>query len=385
VDNLTHSLVGLAAAKAGLERLSPYATALSIVAANAPDADVVTLFAGQFTYLEHHRGITHSVVGTLAIAVVLAFIFYAADRLTARLSARYSRRPRAKLSGLLVVSLLASATHPLLDYTNNYGLRPLLPWDSSWFYGDLVFILDPWIWLTLGGACFLLTARTKWRTAAWALLASVLTVAIFLLPGRFGLASPYALWLLWMLALPALILARRIGVASRWGSRSAIAALALVVVYWGALSLLHSRALVQARAAAQSLAERRGETLARVAAMPVFANPLEWVCVAETDRAMNRFQVRVGGRAEGAEWEGPARGPERFEKPQGEERELVELASRDPRAEIFLNFSRFPATRLQRGCVGDLLVQFADLRWTEPGASRRGSFSLDVPITAGVP
>ncbi|MGB8507563.1 MAG: metal-dependent hydrolase, partial [Pyrinomonadaceae bacterium] len=71
MDNLTHSLVGLVAAKAGLERTSPYATLLCVLAANAPDADIVTLFGGRFTYLEQHRGISHSIVGTFALAILL--------------------------------------------------------------------------------------------------------------------------------------------------------------------------------------------------------------------------------------------------------------------------------------------------------------------------
>ena len=43
MDNLTHTLVGLAAAKAGLERLSLGATAVCLVAANSPDVDIVAL------------------------------------------------------------------------------------------------------------------------------------------------------------------------------------------------------------------------------------------------------------------------------------------------------------------------------------------------------
>ncbi len=69
MDNLTHSLVGLAAAKAGLERRSPYATFVCVAAANLPDIDIVALAGGLAFYFKHHRGITHSIVGTLALAV----------------------------------------------------------------------------------------------------------------------------------------------------------------------------------------------------------------------------------------------------------------------------------------------------------------------------
>src|SRR6266498_1405848 len=65
MDNLTHSLVGLAASKAGLEKLSPHTSALCILASNAPDSDIVALlFGGRWSFLQHHRGITHSMLGT---------------------------------------------------------------------------------------------------------------------------------------------------------------------------------------------------------------------------------------------------------------------------------------------------------------------------------
>ena len=35
--------------------------------------------------------------------------------------------------------------------------------------------------------------------------------------------------------------------------------------------------------------------------------------------------------------------------------------------------------RLQTGCFGETLVQFADLRYTEPGAVR-GNFALEIPV-----
>src|ERR687883_1407454 len=110
MENLTHSLVGMAAAKAGLERLSPGATALCVLAANAPDADILALLGGRWAYLHHHRGITHSIVGTLSLALLIPSLFYLGDFL----AARWRRRaPRVKFRGLLVASLLVSASHPL--------------------------------------------------------------------------------------------------------------------------------------------------------------------------------------------------------------------------------------------------------------------------------
>src|SRR5260370_28237224 len=103
MDNLTHSLVGLAAAKAGLERLSPRTTVLCIVAANAPDLDVLTLvFGDRWTTLRYHRGVTHSIIGTLCLAFIIPIVFYLVEVALARLR---SRPLKINLAGLFVASL----------------------------------------------------------------------------------------------------------------------------------------------------------------------------------------------------------------------------------------------------------------------------------------
>lgn len=374
MDNLTHSLVGLAAAKAGLERVSPGATALCVIAANAPDADILALVGGKWAYLHHHRGITHSIVGTLLLALLIPSLFYAGDLIVARIR---QRRPRVKFGGLLLASLVVSATHPLMDWTNNYGLRPLLPWSDQWFYGDLVFIVDPWIWLVVGGAAFLLTAQGKWRAALWALLALVVTAAFLFMPlqRNANLANPNLFRALWVTGIAGLVLAHRARIAERWGRAIALAALMLVAAYWGGLALIHHSAFAQAQTIAQRLALENNETLTSMATMPTLANPLNWRCVADTDRAVYRFDLSVGLTNPAI-----ARDLVRFDKPAGDAVELVAQASKDERAEIFLNFARFPVARVEGDCLSRTLVQFADLRYTEPGASRSGTFSLELPV-----
>src|SRR5688500_20152413 len=89
MDNLTHSLVGLTAAKAGLERLSPGATALCVLAANAPDCDVaILLFGDRWPYLHHHRGITHALVRVAVLSLFLPIVFYGFDSVWARFRGR---------------------------------------------------------------------------------------------------------------------------------------------------------------------------------------------------------------------------------------------------------------------------------------------------------
>src|SRR5881227_2136823 len=176
MDGLTHSLLGLTSAKAGLARWSPYATVVCILSANAPDIDVISgFFGGRWTLLHYHRGITHSIIGTLALGFLIPSIFYAVDRAIAQ---RRKRPPQIRYRGLLIASMVAAATHPLMDWTNNYGVRPLLPWSGRWFYGDLVFIFDPYIWLTLGSLAFLMTSNSKRKLFGWSFIGLIATLVV---------------------------------------------------------------------------------------------------------------------------------------------------------------------------------------------------------------
>ncbi|HEX8337689.1 MAG TPA: metal-dependent hydrolase [Pyrinomonadaceae bacterium] len=380
MDNLTHSLVGLAAAKAGLERQSPYAAFVCVVAANQPDVDIVALARGPAFYLQHHRGITHSIVGVLALAVALPLLFYAAERLWARARGRDSR---ARLKGLLVCSLLLSASHPLLDWTNSYGVRPLLPWDGRWIYGDLLFVIDPWVWLVLGGACFLL-AESRRRAAGWVLLALAATLLFSLVVWQSnagplgGRGVPPGALVLWCAGMAAFAVLRWKGAGARPGWNVAASALLFFVFYCSFLSIMQLNARTEAQLAASGLAHQTGERVLRVAAMPVLADPFTWRCLAENERSTSRFDIGLF-RTRPEE----VRFFTRYERPAGEDEELVRRASEGEDARVLLDFARFPVARVRRAGAAGWVVQFADLRFTEPGArARPGGFALDVPTVS---
>lgn len=373
MDNLTHSLVGLTAAKAGLERLSPGATTLCVIAANAPDADIgVVAFGDRWTILQHHRGITHSIVGVICIAVILPLVFYGIDWLWSRFK---DRPPRIKLKGLMLASFVASATHPLLDWTNSYGIRFFLPWSQKWSYGDLVFIVDPYMWLILGGAAFLLTARTKFVKKIWGVIATVTTFLVTT-PRPDGLPHPKLFAVFWIVTIITFIVLAIKGARERWGRNIAFVAIALVLCYWSFLAFTHARAVARGHEEAAKMASANGEKVARLAAMPRLANPFRWDCVFETDRATYRFDL--GLLSDGAG------NPVRYEKPGPDLKPVVDYVSQQRPAQVFLNFARFPVLKLaDPGCTTRTLVQLADLRYTEPGRSR-GTFSLELPIDCPV-
>jgi hypothetical protein len=185
-----------------------------------------------------------------------------------------------------------------------------------------------------------------------------------------------------------LVVIRVFGISRGREKAIALGALAAIVLYWSGLAVAHGAAYRNAALVSSRVASHLNESLIRVVAMPTLANPFRWTCVAETDRAIYRFNVKLGEQkvadpsqliVDGFATDSPA-GIERFEKPKDRAAEIVAVASRDRRAQILLGFARFPFARVQdENCFTQTLVQFADLRYTEPGSSR-GMFSLNVPV-----
>lgn len=372
MDNLTHSLVGLAAAKAGLEKLSPGATTLCILAANSPDADIITLLlGGRWVFLHHHRGITHSLIGAAVLAVALPLSFYLVDWLIACVG---KRARQVKFSGLLLASVLVTATHPLLDWTNNYGVRFLLPWNASWSYGDFAFVIDPVLWLLLGGASFLMTARTRWTRIFWLVVGLGTTYLVLIgSAGQSRGGNLLGLRILWVVGVILLTTLYTRGVGRLPLRRLAIASISIVALYLVTLAGMHAMALGRAQEEAAELAQLHAEQTLRVAAMPTLGDPSYWTCVTETDRATYKFNFSLLRRERDES-------VMRYEKPSGSDADAVALAARDPRAQALIEFMRFPVFQIVGAdCATQTLVQLADLRYTEPG-KRNATFSLEVPI-----
>jgi len=152
LDNLTHSLVGAVMGRMGLKRLTPRAMPALILSANLPDIDsfVAPLFGA--VPIAEHRGFTHGVGGLVTMPFLAAAIILLWERF------RPGKEGPIKLGALLLVCFLGTLSHPLLDFMNTYGTRLLDPVSHRWFYGDTLFILDPWIWITL-----ILGLEMSWR------------------------------------------------------------------------------------------------------------------------------------------------------------------------------------------------------------------------------
>jgi inner membrane protein len=238
LDNLTHSLVGLFLARAGFKRATPRGTGIMVLAANAPDFDAVSWFGGSAAYLHWHRNITHSFVAVPFMALLAVAII------------RFAGRKQVRWLPAWGIAIIAVLSHLILDLTNVYGVRLLLPFTGHWWHWDLTPIIDLAIW------------------------------AVLLL----GVAAP---------ALGRLV-GSEIGESQRGsgGAGWAVAALLLLTGYDYGRSVLHDRAVALMDSPDTHI--YNGLAPRRTAAFPA-ANPLVWTGIAELSNAYVEVPIDLRG------------------------------------------------------------------------------------------
>jgi len=172
MEPITHFLTGACIGRTGLNRKTAYATLVAVLAAEAADLDVLWGFAGPVETLKHHRGFTHTFIGAPVVAAVvvaaiwLLHVWREQWRLRkAKASIQNTKAPPTPAPAkqpvrwwwLYWTALIAALSHILLDWTNNYGVRPFFPFNSRWYAGNIVFIAEPVLW-----ALFFLALVLPW-------------------------------------------------------------------------------------------------------------------------------------------------------------------------------------------------------------------------------
>ena len=168
MDNLCHTLVGAALGEAGLKRRTVFGSATLMIASNLPDIDVL-VFATRTPSVAFRRGWTHGVLADVVLPLLLTGIVV--------LLARWRGRDDVRPGQLLLLSYVGVILHVLMDLLNNYGVRLLMPFSEHWYYGDVLFIIDPWLWIILGAGIWL--AR-RWRSVK-PVRGSLLLAAVYVL------------------------------------------------------------------------------------------------------------------------------------------------------------------------------------------------------------
>jgi len=205
MEPVTHFLTGACIGRAGLNRKTAYATLAAVLAAEAADMDVFWGFGGPVDELKHHRGITHTLVAAPVVAGVIvglvALLHLWVERRRRRKLATLASEPGAPIprrlqartvhwGWLYLTALIAAFSHLLLDWTNNYGLRPFFPFNPRWYAGSFVFIAEPVLWalllaaLVIPGLLGLIggeigARRNPFRGRGWAIFALAGMVALW--------------------------------------------------------------------------------------------------------------------------------------------------------------------------------------------------------------
>jgi len=141
MEPVTHFLTGACIGRAGFNRKSAYATLAATLAAEAADLDIFWEWRGPVEELQHHRGITHTLLGAPMVAAVTVGAVWLLSRWSRR--RRGAGGQRIHWGWLYAAALTAALSHLLLDWTNNYGLRPFFPFNPRWYAGSFVFIVEP--------------------------------------------------------------------------------------------------------------------------------------------------------------------------------------------------------------------------------------------------
>ena len=310
--------------RAGLDRKTALATATLTLAAEAADLDVFGRFGGSVFGFAHHRGFTHSFLecpwwrrwlwdsctwsgdggdGALAIP---------------NLPTRW---------GLLYgYACLAGLSHILLDFTNNYGVRPFWPFSERWYSWDIVFIVEP--------------------------VLLVILILGLILPGLFSLIN------------------EEIGVRRKGppGRLAASVALLAVFAFWGLRDYEHRRAV-------GALESRiyQGVDPIRVSAYPYWVNPFRWYGVAETPDFFAMMNVDSLS---------PETDPEgRMQIQYKPEETPVTLAAKQTYlGRVYLSWAQYPVTEAEQleNDRAAYVVRFRDLRYAYPGRNTRATLGAMV-------
>jgi inner membrane protein len=296
--------------RAGFNRKTALATATMTLAAEAPDLDILGEMKGRVFGFAHHRGFTHSFLGIALVSAVVVGFIYLIWRLRGRPVKNPDRPPRWVL--LFLFAYIAGLSHILLDFTNNYGVRPFWPFSEKWYSWDIVFIADPVLWALLIGGL-------------------VLPWFFSLIDSDLGVHAK--------------------GPRGRWG---AILALLGVITWWGLRDYEH-------RSAVNALSARsyEGADPLRASAFPYWWSPFRWGGVVETRNFFATMNVDSSTPVVDPQGE-----QQIIYKP--EETPVTLAAKKSYLGRVYLDWAKYPLTETEVLDDG-YIVRFKDLRFDYGG------------------
>ena len=250
MEPVTHALTSLVLARAGQKHLPRCGTAMLVVSGVAADLDYLSYFGGASAFLQFHRTVLHSLLGSALLAAAVAGAFYFFDRYR-RTKSDASTLPALTFLPAFAVCAVGATAHVLLDLASGIGVRLFWPFRQGWLAGDLLANLDLWI-----------------------LVIVLLGIA---LPELFRLVG------------------EEIGERKKKtrGQGAAVIALLALLIYVGARAELQGRAmdLLNSR-------EYHGQPPLTVAAFPTGYSPFRWRAVISTDNAIDDAEISLAPGAQ---------------------------------------------------------------------------------------
>ncbi len=301
--------------RAGFNRKTALATLTLTLAAEAPDLDVIGNFKDPVFGFAHHRGFTHSFLGLLLVSALVVGFVYLIWRIRGGKVKDPGLPPRWGL--LFGLAYMAGVVHILLDFTNNYGVRPFWPFNEKWYSWDIVFIVEP-------------------------------AILIFLVLG---------------LVVPMFV---------RWGVMKrvpAVLALICIAVLWGVRDFEHRRAV-------HFLEGRyRASDPVRASAYPYWWNIHRWYGIVET---RDRFVSLVIDSS--ASKDSPKNAPAQIVRKLPETPVTI-AAKNSFLGRVYLDWAKYPVVEAEQiSSDSGYIVHFVDLRYAYPDFNGRGTLSASVDV-----
>ena len=344
MDPLAHTLVGATLAETRLKTWSARSTPMLLLGVNAPDIDAVTMLIERDLSLGFRRGWTHGILALIVLPILLTALVVVADRVIAKLR---GHEPTAQPRPLFVLAFIAVLTHPVLDWLNTYGMRFLMPFDGTWFYGDALFVVDPWVWLLTATTVVLAHTSSQLSIVAWVILGLTTTS---LVTGFEGV--PAATRFFWCGGIIGIVWLRTAGHWQLHLPRLATACLSAVVTYIVVMIAVSQLAEAQV----SDWLKARNDTPTEIMASPVPGNPFRRnIVVADAEHYhfleldwLRAEPIRISNRA-------IARGPDNA---------ITQAALRDPRISGFATWTRFPVFAIEHTDYG-YRVAISDARYSQ--------------------
>lgn len=132
MDPITHAVIGMAVSKMsgnGVHLSDAVSTGI-ILGSVFPDIDIVLQKWGDYVYLKHHRGISHSFIGLAASSLLISFVLGGVYH--------YSN-----ISGLFLWTFVGCLSHVFFDIFNSYGAKLLWPFCKRKISLSMLVIFDP--------------------------------------------------------------------------------------------------------------------------------------------------------------------------------------------------------------------------------------------------